>query len=165
MSCSEALRRGGRHFRLGDPPGLKLPGTSRSGRGPVGARLESEVDWVARWGGRLVRGRPPWSAFSFVRKSAFSPIYPCMAVYRRRLPHDYETDQPVFLIWRLHDSLPCHRAFPSPTVTSGQAFAAMDRLLDEARSGPFYLRQPRIAHFYVAPTGQSYLTDTGKEQV
>jgi hypothetical protein len=35
-----------------------------------------------------------------------------MALYRRRLPHDYETDQPVFLTWRLHDSLPRHRAFP-----------------------------------------------------
>lgn len=42
---------------------------------------------------------------------------------RRRLPHDYQTDQPVLLTWRLHDSLPCHRAFPS---NSGQAFAAMD---------------------------------------
>ena len=68
-----------------------------------------------------------------------------MALYRRRLPHDYETDQPVFLTWRLHDSLPCHRVFPAATVTSGQAFAAVDRLLDEARSGPFYLRRPAIA--------------------
>ena len=64
--------------------------------------------------------------------------------YRRRLPHDYETDQPVFLTWRLHDSLPCHRAFPAATVHSGQAFAARDRLLYEARSGPFCLRQPDI---------------------
>ena len=72
-----------------------------------------------------------------------------MALYRRRLPHDYETDQPVFLTWRLHDSLPCHRAFPAATVNSGQAFAAMDRLLDETRSGPFYLRQPAIADMVV----------------
>ena len=72
-----------------------------------------------------------------------------MALYRRRLPHDYETDQPVFLTWRLPDSLPCHRAFPAATVNSGQAFAAMDRLLDEARSGPFYLRQPAIADMVV----------------
>ena len=68
-----------------------------------------------------------------------------MALYRRRLPHDYETDQPVFLTWRLHDSLPHHRAFPAATLNSGQAFAAMDRLLDEARSGPLYMRQPAIA--------------------
>jgi hypothetical protein len=60
-----------------------------------------------------------------------------MALYRRQLPHDYETDQPVFLTWRLHNSLPSHRPFPPVTVNSGQAFAAMDRLLDEALSGPF----------------------------
>ena len=30
-------------------------------------------------------------------------------------------------------------------MPSGQAFAALDRLLDEARTGPFYLRQPAVA--------------------
>jgi REP element-mobilizing transposase RayT len=72
-----------------------------------------------------------------------------MALYRRRLPHDYETDQPVFLTWRLQDSLPCHRPFPAATVDFGQAFAVTDRLLDEARSGPSYLRQPAIADMVV----------------
>jgi REP element-mobilizing transposase RayT len=72
-----------------------------------------------------------------------------MALYRRRLPHDYETDQPVFLTWRLHDSLPSHREFPTAALNSGQAFAAMDRLLDEACVGPFYLRQPAIADMIV----------------
>ena len=62
--------------------------------------------------------------------------------YRRRLPHFHEIDQPVFLTWRLHDSLPPHRAFPTETLNSGRAFAAMDRLLDEARAGAVYLRQP-----------------------
>ena len=100
--------------------------------------------------GRTPSGVPsgpadPLVGLFFGEKSAFSPNYPGMALYRRRLPHDYETDQPVFLTWRLHDSLPCHRVFPAATVNSGQAFAAMDRLLEEARSGPFYLRQPAIA--------------------
>jgi putative transposase len=72
-----------------------------------------------------------------------------MALYRRRLPHDYETDQPVFLTWRLHDSLPCHRDFPKAALNSGQAFAAMDRLLDGACVGPFYLRQPAVADMVV----------------
>ena len=72
-----------------------------------------------------------------------------MTFYRRRLPHIYEADQPVFLTWRLHDSLPSHRTFPKETLNSGQAFAAMDRLLDEARSGSFYLRQPAIADMIV----------------
>jgi putative DNA methylase len=69
--------------------------------------------------------------------------------YRRRLPHLYNADQPVFLTWRLYDSLPPNRAFPSHTLTSGQAFAALGRLLDAARSGPTYLRQPIIADIVV----------------
>jgi len=35
-------------------------------------------------------------------------------------------------------------------LNSGQAFAAMDRLLDEACDGPFYLRQPAIADMVVS---------------
>ncbi len=72
-----------------------------------------------------------------------------MAFYRRRLPHFYEIDQPVFLTWRLHDSLPPNRAFPADTLSSGQAFTAMDRLLDEARSGAVYLCQPAVANMVV----------------
>ena len=51
---------------------------------------------------------------------------------------------PTFLTWRLHGSRPKNRSFPSP-ITSGQAFVAMDRILDNARTGPLYLRQPEIA--------------------
>jgi REP element-mobilizing transposase RayT len=72
-----------------------------------------------------------------------------MAFYRRRLPHLCEVGQSVFLTWRLRDSLPANRAFPTEALTSGQAFAAMDRLLDEARDGPFYLRQPAVADMIV----------------
>jgi REP element-mobilizing transposase RayT len=72
-----------------------------------------------------------------------------MTFYRRRLPHVYEAEQSVFLTWRLHDTLPSHRAFPTKALNSGQAFAAMDRLLDEASGGVFYLRQPAIADMVV----------------
>ncbi len=72
-----------------------------------------------------------------------------MKFYRRRLPHVYETEQPVFLTWRLHDSLPSHRSFPPAALNSGQAFAAMDRLLDEACGGAFYLRQTAVADMIV----------------
>ncbi len=68
-----------------------------------------------------------------------------MTFYRRRLPHIYEADRPVFLTWRLHGSLPSNRAFPTDSGNSGRAFAAMDRLLDEARTGPFHLRLPAVA--------------------
>ena len=75
--------------------------------------------------------------------------YFVMAFYRRRLPHVYFTEQPVFLTWRLHDSLPANRHFAGGSPPSGQAFAAMDRLLDESRTGPFYLRDPAIADLVV----------------
>jgi hypothetical protein len=99
-----------------------------------------------------VRWPTPWSASTWVRNPAFSPNYPGMALYRRPLAHDYETNEPVFLTWRLHDSLPCHRPFQAATVNSGQAFAAMDRLPDEAPSGPFYLRHPALADMVVEAT-------------
>jgi REP-associated tyrosine transposase len=72
-----------------------------------------------------------------------------MPLYRRHLPHIYEIGRPVFLTWRLHDSLPPNRAFPPCALNSGEAFAAMDRLLDEARGGPVYLRQSAIADMIV----------------
>ncbi len=55
----------------------------------------------------------------------------------------------MFLTWRLHDSLPSHQAFPLPAFNSGQAFAATDRLLDEAQDGSLHLRQPAIADMVV----------------
>jgi putative DNA methylase len=69
--------------------------------------------------------------------------------YRRRLPHLYRDDQSIFLTWRLFGSLPPNRPFPSAGVTCGKAFAVLDRLLDESRTGPFYLRRPTIADMVV----------------
>ncbi len=63
----------------------------------------------------------------------------------RRLPHLYVLGQPLFVTFRLYDSLPPHRAFPSSHLTSGKAFAILDRLLDQARCGPTFLRQPAVA--------------------
>ncbi len=72
-----------------------------------------------------------------------------MAFYRRRLPHLYSIGQPVFVTWRLYGSLPRNRFFPDCMLTSGKAFVALDRLLDEARTGPSYLRLPIIAEMVV----------------
>lgn len=98
----------------------------------------------------LVRLPTPRSAF---RCSAEN--YPAilhhhdMAFYRRRLPHLYDIGQHLFLTWRLHDSLPGNRVLQVGNLSSGQAFAALDRLLDEARSGPLYLHQPALAEMVV----------------
>jgi len=64
---------------------------------------------------------------------------------RRRLPHLSVIGQPLFITFRLQNSLPHHRAFPAADLTSGEAFLAMDRLLDKARSGPTFLKMPAIA--------------------
>jgi putative DNA methylase len=45
--------------------------------------------------------------------------------------------------------LPANRSFPEAAVNSGRAFAALDRLLDEASTGPFYLRQSAVADIIV----------------
>ncbi len=68
-----------------------------------------------------------------------------MTFYRRRLPHTFETGRVVFLTWRLHGSLPPGRYFGAETLTSGEAFLAMDRILDAGITGPLYLRQTKIA--------------------
>ena len=68
-----------------------------------------------------------------------------MSSYQRRLPPWHPLGQPLFLTWRLHGSLPPNRSFPDANVTSGKAFVALDRLLDHARTGLLYLRQPGIA--------------------
>ncbi len=63
----------------------------------------------------------------------------------RRLPYLYVIGRPIFVTFRLHGSQPANRALPPSKLTSGQAFVAMDRLLDTARSGPMFLKQPDIA--------------------
>jgi len=67
----------------------------------------------------------------------------------RRLPHIYPQDRWLFLTWHLHGSVsPYH--FPAPHKSSaGQAFVWLDRQLDEARSGPLFLRQESIAKLVV----------------
>ena len=62
----------------------------------------------------------------------------------RKLPHLYFAGHPIFITFRLHGSLPPGRAFPKET-TSGEAFLAMDTLLDHAQQGPLHLKFPEIA--------------------
>ncbi len=68
--------------------------------------------------------------------------------HTRRLPHYYSIGEPLFLTWCLAGAIPEHRRFPAAT-TSGQAFVAMDRLLDTTRTGPHYLHIPEIASMVV----------------
>jgi REP element-mobilizing transposase RayT len=67
-----------------------------------------------------------------------------MPEYSRRLPHFHPENTYLFLTWRLWGSLPAkpqHHRYPTP----GHAFAAADRELDRLASGPFWLKDTRIA--------------------
>jgi len=68
--------------------------------------------------------------------------------HARRLPHIHAIGQPMFLTWRLYGSIPEGRSFPSGT-TAGEAFLVMDRILDNAQTGPLYLKQSEIAEMVV----------------
>jgi hypothetical protein len=72
-----------------------------------------------------------------------------MRFYERRLPHFDVVGQPLFVTFRLHESLPVSRVFPPSCLTSGKAFVEMDRMLDAARMGPKYLMRPEIATLVV----------------
>jgi hypothetical protein len=56
---------------------------------------------------------------------------------------------PVFVTWSLWDSLAPERVFRREHVTSGEAFAAWDRLLDSTGSGARHLANPLIASVVV----------------
>ena len=64
----------------------------------------------------------------------------------RRLPHWDAVEQPLFVTFRLHGTLPSNRIFvPEVLANAGKAFVAMDRILDGGRCGPSYLRMPEVA--------------------
>jgi REP element-mobilizing transposase RayT len=73
-----------------------------------------------------------------------------MRFYERRLPHWVVVGQALFVTFRLHDSLPSNRVFLPAQLTTGKAFVAMDRILDQAATGPRHLAVPEIAALVVA---------------
>ena len=72
-----------------------------------------------------------------------------MPFSQRHLPHLYVMEQPLFVTFRLHGSLPPGRQFPKESMSSGKAFVCMDRLLDSHRFSPRYLQAPGIAQCVV----------------
>ena len=72
-----------------------------------------------------------------------------MQLARRRLPHLYEIGKPLFVTFRLHNTLPANRTSPD-RLPSGKAFVTLDRLLDEERAGASYMRIPEVAAVVVA---------------
>jgi REP element-mobilizing transposase RayT len=72
-----------------------------------------------------------------------------MPYFRLRPPGPSAAGQPVFLTWILHDSVPDERLIAPAAAPSWEAFASADRFLDEARTGPLYLRQREVAAMVV----------------
>ncbi len=72
-----------------------------------------------------------------------------MAYYERNLPHWHPEGKAIFLTWRLFGSLP--RSFLSRLENlggdPGKQFLAADQLLDAAKSGPLWLRDPEVAGY------------------
>jgi putative DNA methylase len=67
----------------------------------------------------------------------------------RRLPHWYVEGKALFVTWCLHGAITGAKLPPPGKLSSGQAFVYMDRYLDTTRTGPMYLRQPKIAEIVV----------------
>jgi putative transposase len=68
-----------------------------------------------------------------------------MTYYRRCLPHWHPPGQDLFVTWRLYDSLPHGIPQPKENLSPGERFVHYDRFLDEARTGPLWLKDERIA--------------------
>jgi putative transposase len=67
----------------------------------------------------------------------------------RRLPHSYPQGRWLFITWTLHGSFPASKFPPAAKATSGEAFASIDRYLDNTRTGPQLLQQATIAQLVV----------------
>ena len=65
--------------------------------------------------------------------------------YRRDLPHWHPNGTLLFVTWRLEGSLPSYVHSRLAEETPDQAFRRIDRVLDQATSGPQWLKDPLIA--------------------
>ncbi len=68
-----------------------------------------------------------------------------MAYYERKLPHWHPQGAALFVTFRLHGSLPKEALEAMPGLSPGRAFVHLDHHLDAARSGPLWLKDPRLA--------------------
>jgi REP element-mobilizing transposase RayT len=69
-----------------------------------------------------------------------------MLVYCRRLPHWVPDDTVIFVTWRLAGSAPpVNPEFLTAENTGRTPFVRKDNELDGSRTGPFWLRDTRIA--------------------
>lgn len=68
-----------------------------------------------------------------------------MTYYQRTSPHWQPEGTAIFLTWSLHGSVPRCVAAANSETTEGQRFLVVDRHLDEAATGPTWLKDSRVA--------------------
>jgi putative transposase len=68
-----------------------------------------------------------------------------MTFTHRHLPHWNPPSQDIFITWRLHGSLPAQFRPPATVESNGKIFLSYDRVLDQAGTGPTWLKDPRVA--------------------
>jgi REP element-mobilizing transposase RayT len=67
---------------------------------------------------------------------------------RRRLPHIHPKGRPIFVTFRLANSMPTQIMLETKndsSLTPGQRFAKLDTFLDTRKGGPLYLRIEKLA--------------------
>jgi REP-associated tyrosine transposase len=76
-----------------------------------------------------------------------------MTLYWRNLPQWHPPGKTIFITWRLYGSLPRKRVREAECLRSepGKRFLVLDRHLDRATSGPFWLADPEIASYAEYP--------------
>ena len=73
--------------------------------------------------------------------------------YRRDLPHRFPPNRAIFVTWRLEGSLPAPSAAEWSRLRAlppRDSLIRIEKILDAARFGPIWLREPRIAEIVCA---------------
>jgi hypothetical protein len=119
----------------------------------VGSGFHPAAGFLAGVWSFYIRGAGPWPA------AASQAVPKPWRIAECRWHYPSVVGRLLFIAFRWHDSLPAQRPFPASNPTSGEAFVAMDPLLDHARCGPAFLRQPAKAQ--LVPTSIQYGAEIG----
>jgi REP-associated tyrosine transposase len=78
-----------------------------------------------------------------------------MTYYVRNLPHWHPPETDLFITWRLYGSLPEQFRLKNTIESSGKTFVRYDRVLDQAQTGPLWLKDSRVAECVLSQLSDS----------
>jgi len=78
-----------------------------------------------------------------------------MTYYIRNLPHWHLSETDLFITWRLYGSLPEQFRLKNTIESSGNTFVRYDRVLDQAQTGPLWLKDSRVAECVLSQLSDS----------